>query len=205
MQREDFFRRKFGFPSPPRDRYPKRSCSLTRNVVANERELGKGREQGTEIGRKRTQGTQKMGNSTGQTWTDCERIRILAAIFVTERSLMFAYVRLKSLMFAFFEKKYFFPALWLARGNTQQVGDVSEMEWRSGVGNGVLEYRSVGDGRMRGDEFCRERDEIRGLVLNDAAGGGGDGEGVAAGGFLQFYGRGEGAGQERGGEDGAFF
>src|SRR5258706_16097877 len=35
---------------------------------------------------------------------------------------MFAYFRLKSLMFAFFEKKYFFPALRLARGNTQQVG-----------------------------------------------------------------------------------
>src|SRR6267378_2400313 len=106
MQREDFFRRKFGFPSPPRDRCPKRSCSLTRNVVTNERELGKGREQGTEIGRKRTQGTQKMGNSKVQTRAGSGRCRILAAIFVTERSLMFAYVRVKSLMFAFFEKKY---------------------------------------------------------------------------------------------------
>ena len=36
------------------------------------------------------------------------RICILVAIFETERSLMFAYVRVKSLMFAFFEKKYFF-------------------------------------------------------------------------------------------------
>src|SRR5882724_9758106 len=98
MQREDFFRRKCGFPSPPRDRCPKRSCSLTRNVVTNERELGKGREQGTEIGRKRTQGTQKMGNSTGQTWTDCERIRILAAIF---RHGAFAYVRVCSLKIAY--------------------------------------------------------------------------------------------------------
>src|SRR5882672_10339824 len=30
----------------------------------------------------------------------------------TERSLMFAYVRVKSLMFAYLEKKYFFPAWW---------------------------------------------------------------------------------------------
>src|SRR5882724_11897814 len=30
----------------------------------------------------------------------------------TERSRMFAYVRLKSRMFSYFEKKYFFPALW---------------------------------------------------------------------------------------------
>jgi hypothetical protein len=34
---------------------------------------------------------------------------------------MFAYVRLKSLMFAYFEKKYFFPALWLLRTGTQYV------------------------------------------------------------------------------------
>jgi len=74
----------------------------------NERELGKGREQGTEIGRKRTQGTQKMGNSKVQTRAGSGGCRILVAIFVTERSRMFAYTRLKSLMFAFFEKKYFF-------------------------------------------------------------------------------------------------
>jgi hypothetical protein len=43
-------------------------------------------------------------------------------ILKTERSLMFAYVRLKSLMFAFFEKKYFFPALWPAGASTQCVG-----------------------------------------------------------------------------------
>jgi hypothetical protein len=98
----------------------------------NERELGKGLEQvGTEIGRKRTQGTQKMGNSTGQTRAGSEHIRILVAIFVTERSRMFGYVRLKSLMFAFFEKKYFFPALWLDALDIQPVGDVSEMEWWS--------------------------------------------------------------------------
>src|SRR5258708_6219387 len=41
----------------------------------------------------------------------------------TERSLMFAYVRLKSLMFAFFEKKYFFPALWSSRADPQRMGD----------------------------------------------------------------------------------
>src|SRR6266478_4864101 len=37
-------------------------------------------------------------------------------------------------MFAFFEKKYFFPALWSSDMNTQWVGDVSEMEcWSIGV------------------------------------------------------------------------
>jgi len=85
----------------------------------NERELGKGREQGTEIGRKRTQ---KIRNSTGQTRAGCRRIRILVAIFVTERSLMFAYVRLKSLMFSFFDKKYFIPALRSRCADTQLVG-----------------------------------------------------------------------------------
>jgi hypothetical protein len=40
----------------------------------------------------------------------------------TERSLMFAYVRLKSLMFAFFEKKYFFPGMWSSVTDTQPVG-----------------------------------------------------------------------------------
>jgi hypothetical protein len=40
----------------------------------------------------------------------------------TERSLMFAYIRLKSLMFAYFEKKYFFPALWQLVARTQWVG-----------------------------------------------------------------------------------
>src|SRR5260370_16573858 len=40
----------------------------------------------------------------------------------TERSLMFAYVRVKSLMFAYFEKKYFFPALWPTSRSTQRVG-----------------------------------------------------------------------------------
>src|SRR5882672_8466531 len=40
----------------------------------------------------------------------------------TERSLMFAYVRLKSLKFAYFEKKYFFPALWPLITNTPWVG-----------------------------------------------------------------------------------
>jgi hypothetical protein len=66
-------------------------------------------------------------------------IRILAAVFVTERSLMFAYVRLKSLMFAFFEKKYFFPALYTPWAGTQRVGP-------SGAWNqdGEMERRSFG-------------------------------------------------------------
>jgi hypothetical protein len=40
----------------------------------------------------------------------------------TERSLMFAYVRVNSLMFAFFEKSVFFPALWRLDARTQSVG-----------------------------------------------------------------------------------
>jgi hypothetical protein len=50
------------------------------------------------------------------------------AIFKTERSLMFAYVRLKSPMFAYFEKKYFFPALWTSAEGTQWVGWVKMVE-----------------------------------------------------------------------------
>ena len=49
------------------------------------------------------------------------------AIFETERSLMFAYVRLKSLMFAFFEKKYFFPGLWSQGTGTQWVGQAERV------------------------------------------------------------------------------
>jgi len=47
----------------------------------------------------------------------------------TERSLMFAYVRVKSLMFAFFEKKYFFPALWPLAPRTQWVGGDEGRGW----------------------------------------------------------------------------
>jgi hypothetical protein len=64
----------------------------------------------------------KIGNSTGRARSGSGRIRILMAIFVTERSHMFAYVRLKSPMFAYFEKKYFFPALWSSNTGTQWVG-----------------------------------------------------------------------------------
>src|SRR5258708_34112397 len=46
-------------------------------------------------------------------------VRIFIAFMQTERSLTFAYVRLKSLMFAYFEKKYFFPALRSAGVGTQ--------------------------------------------------------------------------------------
>src|SRR5712675_2131258 len=49
-------------------------------------------------------------------------VHIFGRVFATERSLMFAYVRLKSLMFAFFEKKCFFPALWSPGIGTQWVG-----------------------------------------------------------------------------------
>src|SRR5882724_8740317 len=49
-------------------------------------------------------------------------VHIFGRVFVTERSLMFAYVRLKSLMFAYFEKKCFFPALWSPGIGTQWVG-----------------------------------------------------------------------------------
>jgi hypothetical protein len=55
-------------------------------------------QEGTEIGRKRTQGTQKMGNSTGQSRAGSGRIRILVAIFVNGA---FAYVRLCSLKIAY--------------------------------------------------------------------------------------------------------
>ena len=63
-----------------------------------------------------------MGNSKVQTRAGSGGCRILVAIFVTERSRMFAYTRLKSLMFAFFEKKYFFPALRSRCADTQRVG-----------------------------------------------------------------------------------
>jgi len=54
---------------------------------ANERELGKDLEQKkTEIGRKRTQRTQKMGNSTDQTLVGGGRIRILHAITSPNRA-----------------------------------------------------------------------------------------------------------------------
>ena len=56
----------------------------------------------------------------------------------TERSLMFAYVRLKSLMFAYFEKKYFFPALWPAGARTPWIAAVMrsgrKIEARGGDG-----------------------------------------------------------------------
>src|SRR5260221_8660400 len=57
----------------------------------------------------------------------------------------------------------------------------------------------------KGKWLTADHANSHGLALNDAAGGGGDGEGVAAGGFLQLDGRGKRTGQERGGEDGTFF
>jgi len=57
-----------------------------------------------------------------------ERRWLWIAFLQTERSLMFAYVRLKSLMFAYFEKKYFFPALWSSGTRTQGVGGVKTVE-----------------------------------------------------------------------------
>src|SRR5260221_10265094 len=81
-------------------------------------------------------------NRTGKplrVWDAVERIpterwRLWIAFLKTERSLMFAYVRLKSLMFAYFEKKYFFPALWSSFARTQWVGGCRK--WSAGV----LEY-----------------------------------------------------------------
>src|SRR6266478_6156068 len=60
-------------------------------------------------------------SNTGYLERTCRNDHRLAKM-KTERSLMFAYVRLKSLMFAFFEKKYFFPALWPTSRSTQRVG-----------------------------------------------------------------------------------
>ncbi len=57
---------------------------------------------------------------------------------------MFAYVRLKSLMFAFFEKKYFFPALWPVRTDTQWVGDKLMN----------IEFRIAYPGREQGGVDC---------------------------------------------------
>src|ERR1700722_7947965 len=39
----------------------------------------------------------------------------------------FAYVRIKSPMFAYFEKKYFFRALWSSSASTPRIGDVLSM------------------------------------------------------------------------------
>jgi hypothetical protein len=62
-------------------------------------------------------------NQYGEAGRELDRcIRTSFAGMATERSRMFAYVRLKSRMFAYFEKKYFFPALWPPRARTQCVG-----------------------------------------------------------------------------------
>src|ERR1700722_10838634 len=69
-------------------------------------------------------------NQTGRpvrVWDVVERVLterwwFWTAFLKTERSLMFAYVRVKSLMFAYFEKKYFFLALWSSGMGTQGVG-----------------------------------------------------------------------------------
>jgi len=113
--------------------------------------LGKETEQmGTEIGRKRTQRTQKMENSADQTRASSGCIHISVAIFVTERSLMFAYVRLKSLMFAYFEKKYFFPALWLLSTGAQWVGAMTVEGWKKNVLSPVARYAgATPTGRVR--------------------------------------------------------
>ena len=50
-----------------------------------------------------------------------------------ERPLICEFVRLYANILAYFEKKYFFPALWSRCADTQRVGDVSEMEcWSIG-------------------------------------------------------------------------
>ena len=48
-----------------------------------------------------------------------------------ERPLICEFVRLYANILAYFEKKYFFPALWPSITGTQWVVGVSEMEWRS--------------------------------------------------------------------------
>src|SRR5713101_1408828 len=97
--------------------------------------------------------TQDVGvrvDAQGKVWDAVERVptqrwRLWIAFLKTERSLMFAYVRLKSLMFAFFEKKYFFPALWPS-GAWNQYGE-QEMEY----GNfGVLGAKGAGIGPCGG-------------------------------------------------------
>jgi len=56
---------------------------------------------------------------------------------------MFAYVRLKSLMFAFFEKKYFFPVLWLSPGEPQWPGAWDEREFLIGCEHGFAAVSDV--------------------------------------------------------------
>jgi len=51
-----------------------------------------------------------------------------------QRSLKIAYVRLKSLMFAYFEKKYFFTALWSAGALIQPVVVKSALLFRAVFG-----------------------------------------------------------------------
>src|SRR5258706_16386370 len=61
----------------------------------------------------------------------------------------FAYVRLKSLMFAYFEKKYFFPALWPSEAwNQYGEGKTTETQ-RHGEGRRPLSLGSYG-GRASG-------------------------------------------------------
>ena len=63
---------------------------------------------------------------------------------------MFAYVRLKSLMFAYFEKKYFFPALWLLSTGAQWVGAMTVEGWKKNVLSPVARYAgATPTGRVR--------------------------------------------------------
>ena len=84
-----------------------------------------------------------------------ERWRFWIAFMKTGRSLMFAYVRLKSLMFGYFEKKYFFPALWSSFARTQWVGGVSEMEYWS-FGGRCKRRRAMGGAELRGNNLASQ-------------------------------------------------
>src|SRR5712672_693818 len=69
-------------------------------------------------------------SNTGYLERTCRNDHRLAKM-KTERSLMFAYVRLKSLMFAYFEKKYFFPALWSSGAGTPWIAEIAGSGWKT--------------------------------------------------------------------------
>jgi hypothetical protein len=67
------------------------------------------------------------------------------------RNGAFAYVRLKSLMFAYFEKKYFFPALWPSSAGAQWVGALTVEGWKkNGMSPVASSAGATSTGRVRG-------------------------------------------------------
>src|SRR6266403_3131550 len=101
---------------------------------------------------------------------------------------------------------FFSPALWSAYSGTQRVGamtvegcwlrvegdekEVSPESFRGSSQESEARMGTEKGGNGEGGLTANHTNHAKsgGLGLNDAAGGGRDGEGVAAGGFLQFYG-----------------